>query len=282
MLKVKIPADDPRTEERIRAHYEVERRLAQRLRAAGKQQRRALYTELYDELYRELPDHPQLTGIVSPAWRDAQIAKLVARLAPLLGPDETFLEIGPGDCALSFALAPRCRFVHAVDVSAGAVDTMKQPANFALHISDGTTIPLPDDSIDLAFSDQLMEHLHPDDARDQLREIRRVLVPGGTYLCLTPNRLSGPHDVSRFFSDVAEGFHIREYTARELAALMRETGFRRVEGAVPLRGRLVAAPLSPFVALESVLGFLPASARRTLGRSAPIRRALGVRVFARK
>jgi len=282
MLKVKIPADDPRTEERIRAHYDVERGLAQRLRAAGKQQRRALYTELYDEMYRELPDHPQLTGIVSPASRDAQIAKLVARLAPLLGPDVTFLEIGPGDCALSFALAPHARFVHAVDVSAGAVDTAKQPANFALHISDGTTMPLPDDSIDLAFSDQLMEHLHPDDARDQLREIRRVLVPGGTYLCLTPNRLSGPHDVSKFFSDVAEGFHIHEYTSNELAGLMRETGFRRVEGAVPLRGRLVAAPLAPFVALESVLGSFPASMRRTLGRWAPIRAALGVRVFARK
>lgn len=282
MLKVKIPSDDPRTEERIRAHYDVERRLAQRLRAADKQQRRALYTELYDEMYRELPDHPQLTGIVSPASRDAQIAKLVARIAPLLGPDATFLEIGPGDCALSFALAPHCRFVQAVDVSAGAVDAAKQPANFALHISDGTTIPLPDDSVDLAFSDQLMEHLHPDDARDQLREIRRVLVPGGAYLCLTPNRLSGPHDVSRFFSDVAEGFHIHEYTSNELAALMREIGFRRVAAAVPVRGRLVAAPLAPFVALESVLGALPAPLRRRLATSAPIRGMLGVRIFARK
>ena len=282
MLKIKIPADDPRTEERIRAHYDVERRLAQRLRAADKQQRRALYTELYDDLYRQLPDHPQLTGIISPASRDAQIAKLVARLVPLLGPDPTFLELGPGDCGLSFALAPHCRFVHAVDVSAGAVDASKQPANFALYISDGTTIPLPDDSIDLAFSDQLMEHLHPDDARDQLREIRRVLVRGGTYLCLTPNRLSGPHDVSRFFSDVAEGFHIHEYTSSELAGLMCEIGFRHVAAAVPLRGRLVAAPLALFAALESVLGALPAPLQRGVARSALIRGALGVRIFARK
>ena len=282
MLKAKIPADDPRTEESIRAHYDVERRLAQRLREADKPQRRTLYTALYDDLYRSLPDHPQFAKAGSPASRDAQIAKLVGRLTPYLEPGSTFLEIGPGDCALSSALAPHCAFVHAVDVTEGAVDASKMPANFALHISDGTTIPVASDSIDVAFSDQLMEHLHPDDAIDQLREIRRVLKPGGLYLCITPNRLSGPHDVSRFFSDVAEGFHICEYTNGELAALMREIGFRGVAAAVPLRGRLVAAPVAPFVALEAALGLLPPAARRSIARSAPVRGVLGVRLLARK
>ncbi|HEX3467489.1 MAG TPA: class I SAM-dependent methyltransferase [Candidatus Elarobacter sp.] len=281
MLKIAIPADDPRSEARIRAHYEVERELAQRLRDASKPERRVLYTQLYDALYRELPDHPQLTN-ASLSERSAEIARIVSRLAPFLSSTSVFLEIGPGDCGLSFALARRCAYVHAVDVSDGVCDVAAQPPNFALHLSDGTSIPLPDESVDLAFSDQLMEHLHPDDARDQLREIRRVLRPGGIYVCITPNRLSGPHDVSRFFSDVAQGFHIREYTARELGALMREIGFRRVDAAVPVRGRLVRAPLAPFAALETALAALPAAAQRALGRSAALRGVLGIRVIAAK
>ncbi len=281
-LKVKIPSDDPRTEERIRAHYDVERRLAQRLREADKRQRRTLYTVLYDDLYRALPDHPQVRVKASPTVRSAQVAKLVARLERYVGPATTFLEIGPGDCALAVALAPRCAFVHAVDVTDQAVDVPVVPANFALHISDGTTIPLASDSVDVAFSDQLMEHLHPDDAIDQLREIRRVLKPGGAYLCVTPNRLSGPHDVSRFFSDVAEGFHICEYTNGELAALMRRVGFRHVAVALPVRGRLVATPPAALVALEAMLGFLPAGLRRRCARTPAIRGVLGARVLARK
>ena len=62
-----------------------------------------------------------------------------------------------------------------------------------------------------------MEHLHPDDALEQLQNIYSALVPGGIYLCITPNRLSGPQDVSRDFDMVATGFHLKEYTISELS-----------------------------------------------------------------
>ena len=50
-----------RTPERVRAHYEIEKGLAARLRLANREDRKRLYGELYDELYRSVPDHPQLT-----------------------------------------------------------------------------------------------------------------------------------------------------------------------------------------------------------------------------
>jgi hypothetical protein len=50
-----------RTAEQIREHYEIEKQLASRLRMAGKAERRTLYAALYDELYRRVPHHPQLT-----------------------------------------------------------------------------------------------------------------------------------------------------------------------------------------------------------------------------
>ena len=52
---------DPRTMEQRRAHYEVETELAARLRNSSREERRNLYTALYDELYEKVPDHPLLT-----------------------------------------------------------------------------------------------------------------------------------------------------------------------------------------------------------------------------
>lgn len=281
-MRMAPPADDPRTEARIREHYEVERALAQRLREADRASRRALYNDVYDELYRRLPDHPLISRAAAPDSRAPQIRKLSGWVKPFLGASGTFLEIGPGDCLFSFALARQCAFVYAVDVSAGYADTALAPPNFALKISDGTSIPVPPASVDVAFSNQLMEHLHPDDALEQLGEIQRALKPGGTYVVLTPNRLSGPHDVSRYFSDRAEGFHLREYTNADLAAILRRSGFAKVRAALPLRGRLLPLPVAPFAALEAVLRALPGAVRTRVARSVPVRALLGVRLIATK
>jgi len=60
------------------------------------------------------------------------------------------------------------------------------PANFTLIISDGCSIPAQRNSVDVAYSNQLMEHLHPDDALEQVHNVLDVLKPGGVYICITP------------------------------------------------------------------------------------------------
>src|SRR5262249_45420096 len=148
-------------------------------------------------------------------------------LRRFLGPRTTFVEIGAGDCALSYRVAPLVKRVYAVDVTDQIPRGASPPGNFELVISDGTSIPVPDASADVAFSDQLMEHLHPDDAREQLRSIARCLAPGGTYLCVTPHRLYGPRDISGYFETVAAGFHLREYSGAEIRRLFADAGFVR-------------------------------------------------------
>lgn len=109
--------------------------------------------------------------------------------------DITFLEVGPGDCALSLEVARFAKQVYAVDVSSEIVKGFICPPNFRLVISDGSRVPVSPGSVNVAYSNQLMEHLHPDDAWEQLNNIYRALVPGGIYVCMTSNRLNGPHDV---------------------------------------------------------------------------------------
>jgi SAM-dependent methyltransferase len=263
-----------RSPERLRHHYEVERELAARLRSATQSERRTLYTQVYDELFRRVPDHPQLARKGREETR-ARAASAMRMIGPLLRPDATFLEIGAGDCSVSFAVASRVRKVFAVDVSEEVSHNDAAPSNFALILSDGTSIPVPPGSVDLAYSNQLMEHLHPDDARAQLGNIACALAPGGAYLCVTPHRFNGPHDISGVFEDVANGFHLKEYTYGELGRLLRRAGFRKVEALVGVRGRFWRAPLAPFLALERLMARLPHPIRRRLGSHLPLRIALG-------
>lgn len=65
--------------------------------------------------------------------------------------------------------------------------------NLTLVICDGCTIPLPPNTVDVVYSNQLIEHVHPDDLVQQLGSVRSVLRQNGTYLCVTPNRLNRPH-----------------------------------------------------------------------------------------
>jgi SAM-dependent methyltransferase len=159
--------------------------------------------------------------------------------------------------------------VLGLDVTDALIDFDAAPPNFRFVGTGGVEIPLRDGSVDLAHSDQLVEHLHVEDAEPQLGEIYRVLKPGGQYLCTTPNRVTGPHDVSVFFDEVATGFHTREYDYGSLRALLLGAGFSRVSFPLVVRGfRLATPPYLMLRGLELALGSVPGNLRR--GRLAGI------------
>lgn len=266
-LSGSLPA--PRSHAQLQAHYAVEVELADRLRHASRLERRRLYGSLYDELFRRVPDHPQLTA--APPDRREEVASQLRLLEPFLDRAATVIEIGPGDCALSRALCTRVQRVIGVDVSDEITRRADLPANFMLRLSDGVSVPGPARGVELVYSHQLMEHLHPDDAVDQLGHIVERLKPGGVYLCVTPSRLTGPHDISRFFSPTAKGFHLREYSAGELLALFRAAGFREVELVARVRGQLRRLPEAWVLRAEQMMEAAPRWARQSLRRLPPWR-----------
>jgi SAM-dependent methyltransferase len=239
---------DTRTAESLMAHYELERRLADRLRGSSRDERAWLYTDVYSELFASLPDHPQNTPTAGP--RSERIAKEVRLLRPLLTPDSVYLELGCGDAALPFALAGLVGRAIALDITDVLVDFASAPPNFEFLKTPGIEIALPDNSVDVVYSNQLMEHLHVDDVAGQLREIIRVLKPGGKYLCITPSRVTGPHDVSIFFDETATGFHLREYDYGSIREIFLDAGFNRVSFLVVVGGRRLATP--PYAALRAL------------------------------
>ena len=273
---------DTRTPDRILAHYLVERELADRLRTATPEERLHLYGAAYEEMFQRVPDHPQLRKTSTPEMQASQVASQIPALEHFVGPDVTFLEVGAGDCSLSIRLAPRLKQVYVLDVSPTIMAPAAGVPKITMAVSDGRNIPVPPRSIDLAYSNQLLEHLHPDDALAQIGEIVNAIAPGGRYLCVTPHRYNGPHDVSRGFGTQATGFHLREYTTLELKRLFKRAGFDRVTCLVGAKGRFVEVPVPVVGAIERVLSVLPATLRTRIAEGPLVRPFFGIRIVGRR
>jgi SAM-dependent methyltransferase len=275
---------ETRSPQQLLEHYLIERELANRLRHAARAERPRLYREVYDELFSRVRHHPMLRAAQDPerGARRRSVEHQLAFLRPYLAPGKAFMEIGAGDCALALRVAALASRVYAIDVSDQITRAVARPDNFELLLTEGSRIPVSAGAVDVAFSNQLLEHLHPEDAADQLREIHRSLAPGGAYLCITPNRLYGPRDISAHFDEVATGLHLREYAAHELRRLLLEVAFSEVRFHAGGRGRFVRCPYAAVALFEALLERLPQRLRKRLADNPPARALLGLRIAAMK
>lgn len=114
-------------------------------------------------------------------WDDALFRE---KILPLLGPETRVLDLGAGAgivAAMNFrGLAGR---VCGVDLDPRVVDNPFLDEGLEC---DADSIPYPDASFDVVFSDNVFEHLEKPEA--VLAEVRRVLSDGGVLLFKTPNR----------------------------------------------------------------------------------------------
>jgi SAM-dependent methyltransferase len=270
-----------RTDEELRQHYEIEKELGNRLRRSSRDERAAMYSEVYDELFRRVPKHPQWTD-QNTAARERKIQGHLRLLRPYLTPETVFLEVGAGDCALPRLVAPLVSKAYGLEVSEHLTNKLANSDKFQVLLSESCDVPLPDNTVDLAFSYQVIEHIHPDDAVEQLKHIYRVLKPGGCYYCITPNRLYGPSDISRGFDREATGLHLKEYSNTDLLKLTRSAGFREIWIERMIKGRPIAIPALPVRLLEGAFECLPWRLRIPLSRSFLGTRLLSVSVMGRK
>jgi len=274
----------PRNMERLRAHYEIEKALADRLRVADSTERGLLYKTVYDELFQRVPDHPQLTRVADDAAKARNISRQMSLLRRFSRPGITYLELGAGDCSIALEMAKTAGHSYALEVSDEITRGLDAPANFTLLITDGVEVPVPPGTVDLVYSNQLMEHLHPEDGEQVLKNIAKAMKPGATYLCVTPNAISGPHDISGRFDEKPTGFHMKEYTVGEMVELFRSVGFTKFRLMIGARGVFLPfrVPVGPIRLLEWGLKKLAPKPRRKLARRSVLRILLGIHFVAIK
>jgi SAM-dependent methyltransferase len=99
----------------------------------------------------------------------------------------TMVEIGSGIGRMTCAFTREFECVIASDLDAGFLERCRETvARFGkadrlrtLHVHDGRTLDLPDDTVDLAFSYITLQHCDADDALDLAGEAVRVTRAGG-------------------------------------------------------------------------------------------------------
>lgn len=184
-----------------------------------------MYGTVYAELLRRVPDHPRWTRLESEEAHRRNAASQMKLLREYLRPGCTLVEIAPGNGWLGYEAAGVAAQVIGVDISDQLDPNQPKPANYRHVVYDGYHLDIPDSIADVAFSYQFLEHLHPDDIGAHFRLVHRLLKPGGVYVFDTPHRYSGPHDISREFSDTLDCFHFQEWTHREMRRLLKKQGF---------------------------------------------------------
>ena len=124
--------------------------------------------------------------------RGAKADKVIAILDDYLD-DISSLSILDVSCSTGLMprrYAPHFAKVTGVDIDEGAVAFAKEHndlPNVEFHVMDALHTTFPDDSFDIVVCNQMYEHVP--DARQLLREIRRILVPGGVCYFGATNRL---------------------------------------------------------------------------------------------
>ena len=260
--------------------YLFEKQLAARLKGADSKERRSLYNSVYNEYYQKFPKHPFIVQNENVIKKST--SRQIKYLRKYCNPNITFLEIGSGTGDLSFEVAKYVKKVIMVDVSHEPTQTLDFPPNTELLISNGVSIPLPKNCVDIAYSNQLMEHLHPEDALEQLQSIYDVLVKNGTYICVTPHCFSGPHDISKGFDKIAHCFHLKEYTVKELTNYFKAVGFKNVTYLVTFKGIQTNFPIFIIIIIEKILSKLPYSLRNKLASNLPLRLIFSIRLLGKK
>ena len=151
----------------------------------------------------------------------ADVPRFVERASPR---DLDVLDIGCGTGAnlpmLRHAAGEGGRVV-AMDFSRLALDfALTHPESRGVHLLQGDALHLPfrDDGFDVLTMLDVLEHLSDD--RRALREVRRVLRPGGALVFSVPayQHLWSAHDEALH--------HFRRYEFHSLGRLLQESGFQ--------------------------------------------------------
>ncbi len=146
-------------------------------------------------------------------------------------------EVGYGSGAVLEEVAKAGFGVAGIEVSTRmreqALRRLPEEAHHGVFLGDFLSLDLGQDNgtFQVAYWNDVFEHLPPDENLDYLRKLHDLLAPGGVLVTITPNWHLRPGDVTGLYKpprSEAEGFHLREYTLREMTKLLKQAGFAKV------------------------------------------------------
>jgi len=139
------------------------------------------------------------------------------------GDGRTLLDIGCNWGRWTIAATRAGYRVTGIDPSFEAIDAAARIArqlgvDAEYVVADARRLPIPDESLDVAFSYGVLQHFSKEDVAAAVREIRRVLKPGGTSWVQMPNALGvrNAYQLARRGFREGDEFEVRYWRPAEL------------------------------------------------------------------
>ena len=134
----------------------------------------------------------------------------------LIGPSKAVLDLGCGYGEFINNIRSSEKF--ALDLNPDAAKYLASDVRFLRHPAD--LIPLTDESVDVVFASNFLEHLPDKQACSAVfQEVRRVLAPGGRFIVLGPNIRFAYREYWNWFD------HFLPLSDRSLCEGLRQAGF---------------------------------------------------------
>ena len=126
------------------------------------------------------------------------------------------LDVG---CSLGNFLALDPERIHGIDIDKSAIEICKERGLLATHMSLTEKLDFPDDKFSAIHGNEVVEHIR--EPLGMLKELRRILKPGGKLVMFTPDWQKS-HGTT-FYDDYT---HVRPFTKHSLEVIAYDAGFR--------------------------------------------------------
>jgi SAM-dependent methyltransferase len=158
------------------------------------------------------------------------------RVSPALPEGGTLVDVGCGTGTFLLGMAaarPDARLVGVDGDPEILARARAKPGAEAVEWHEGLAgeLPLADDSADVVTTSLVLHHLLPEQKREAMREVGRVLRPGGSFQVADWGAPHGPGMSAVFYlSQAIDGFdRTADHRAGRIPAMLREAGFEDVE-----------------------------------------------------
>jgi SAM-dependent methyltransferase len=231
----RVAAERGRPKETLVKAFEIECELHSRIiEERDPAVRERLYFEAYEkvhQLHKTMDSYDRSPDIA----RKTKLVKLFRK--ELEG--KSILDVGCGNGAFLQSVDTNLQHERLVGIDISPIILPQQHQN--VEFLQGNIINFKMDyKFDVVFSDNVMEHIAAADIPAHLQAIRNLLVQGGTFIVVMPNRLFGPHDITRIIDTTytnqvqACGGHLNETTYTDIISTLEKQGFSSFKTVIPI------------------------------------------------
>jgi SAM-dependent methyltransferase len=198
--------------------------------------REILYKEFYNKLliFYKRTSHQDSSFEKNPYVKDKQICLFEKEIK-----NKSIIDFGCGEGLFLKNIQEKIPCKKLVGVDVFIPESLRKNRKIKFISSSIITFH-SNEKFDIAFSDNVLEHISTLDYSTHFQSVFKSLKPGGKFIIIMPNKLFGPSDITRIFDNsssgklLAKGGHLNESTYTEMNYFLSKAGFNNFQTVMPI------------------------------------------------